>query len=118
MEIGKLNKRVTFQRRSATLDDYGQQLDAWTEVATVWANVEPVGGREKMMAMAINAQLTHRVSVRYTADLMPPIDVTALRIHYNTPTGVRIFNILSAKDSHEARKHIIFDCVEGSLDGQ
>lgn len=118
MDIGKLDKRVTFQRRSSTLDDYGQQLDAFTDVATVWANVEPLGGREKMMAMAMDSQLTHRVSVRYNTALLPPIEVAALRIQYPTPTGVRLFNITSAKDSYENRKHIIFECVEGSLDGQ
>jgi len=46
MKIGKLDKRITLQSRSATLDDYGQELNSWSDIATVWANVKPLGGRE------------------------------------------------------------------------
>jgi len=118
MDAGRLDKRITFQRRSAVKDDYGQQLDAWSEVATVWANVKPIGGREKLRAMAIESELTHTVAVRYTASLLPPIAAAAMRISYQTPTGTRLLNITAARDLDEERRFIIFDCTEGSLDGQ
>lgn len=122
MDIGRLDKRITIQRRSATKDDYGQQLDAWSEVATVWANVKPKvkpsGGREELRAMAIEPELTYTVVVRYTASLLPPIAAAAMRISYQTPTGTRLLNITAARDLDEERRFIIFDCTEGSLDGQ
>ena len=59
MDIGKLDKRITLQSRSATLDSYGQEIDSWTDVATVWANVKPVGGREKLRSMQVDSLLTH-----------------------------------------------------------
>jgi len=118
MDIGKLDKRITLQVRSATLDDYGQELNVWSNLATVWANIKPIGGREKMRAMAVESTLTHTVAVRYDVRFMPPTKVDAYRISYTTPAGARIFNIVAARDVDEARKHIIFDCTEGSETGQ
>ena len=114
MDIGKLDKRITLQSRSATLDSYGQEIDSWTDVATVWANVKPVGGREKLRSMQVDSLLTHTVAIRYGARFMPPRTVDAWRISYNS----RLFNIVAAMDLDEERKYIIFDCVEGSIDGQ
>jgi head-tail adaptor len=50
--------------------------------------------------------------------LLPPIDVAAMRISYPTPAGVRLLNITAARDLDEERRFIVFDCTEGSLDGQ
>lgn len=114
MDIGKLNHRVTVQSRTTSKDDYGQELDSWSDVATVWANILPIGGRERLRAMAIESSLTHTVMVRYRAEFKPPLQMGAKRIIYQG----RIFNIVSARDVDEAHKYIIFDCTEGSLDGQ
>ena len=48
---------------------------------------------------------------------MPPTTVDAWRISYETPSGTRIFNITAAQDVDEARKHIVFECQEGSQTG-
>lgn len=117
MDIGRLNHRITVQRRSATLDGYGQELNAWTNIATVWANVKPLKSqreKEELRSFAVESELTHTVAVRYRASFMPPKTVDAYRIVYNN----RIFNIFGARDLDEDRQYIIFDCTEGSLDGQ
>lgn len=118
MDIGKFDKRITLQSRSATLDDYGQQINSWSDIATVWANVKPISGREKLRSMAIESTLTHTVAIRYDVRFMPPETVDAWRIKYVTPGGERIFNITAARDMDEARKYIIFDCTEGNEVGQ
>lgn len=41
---GRLNKRITFQRKSSTTDDWGQPLQTWTDYATVWANIRTITG--------------------------------------------------------------------------
>lgn len=114
VEIGRLNHRITVQQRTASKDDYGQELASWSDIATVWANVKPIGGREKLRAMAVESMLTHTVLVRYRAEFASPKTMDARRIMY----GDRIFNITATRDVDEARKHIVFDCTEGSLDGQ
>lgn len=114
MDIGRLDKRITIQRRSNTLDAYGQQVNQWTDIATVWANVKPIGGREKLRSMVVESLLSHTVMVRYSEALMPPTLADGWRIVY----GARIFNVTAAMDVDEARRWIVFDCTEGSEVGQ
>jgi SPP1 family predicted phage head-tail adaptor len=114
MDIGRFDKRITIQKRSATLDDYGQEINSWSDVATVWANVKPISGREKLKAGQVDSILTHTVAVRYNPAFMPPRTVDAWRIVYDG----RYFNITASMDMDEASKYIIFDCTEGSIDGQ
>jgi len=115
-KIGRLDKRVSIQRRSATKDAYGQELDSWTTIAQVWAQVKPLGGKERMRnsAMVVESILTHTITVRYSASLMPPLEADAWRILY----GTRIFNITASRDVEEDRRFIEFDCTEGSINGQ
>lgn len=114
-KIGRLDKRITIQRRSSTKDSYGQEIDSWTTIAQVWAQVKPMGGRERMRtaAMVVESILTHTVTVRYSDTLMPPLEADAWRILY----GSRILNISSSRDVEEDKRFIEFDCTEGSING-
>lgn len=112
MYAGQLNRRITIQRRSAGLDAYGQPSLGWTEIAEVWANIKPIGGREKLRAMAFESTLTHTVLVRYQASLVPEVEADGWQILY----GSRIFNISSAMDYEDQRRYIVFDCIETGAD--
>lgn len=61
----RLNKRVTIKQLTTTTDEYGQPIDTWTDVATVWAAIEPLRGREYFAAMAEQADVTTRIRIRY-----------------------------------------------------
>jgi SPP1 family predicted phage head-tail adaptor len=116
MRISKLQQRITIQRRSSTLDAYGQEINSWSDIGTVWAEVKPLSGREKMRtnAMVVESQLTHQVTVRYSTLFLPSTSADAWRILFES----RIFNITASWNVDESNKTIIFDCTEGSLDGQ
>lgn len=116
MRISRLQQRITVQRRSSTLDAYGQEINSWTNIGIVWAEVKPIGGSEKMRdnAMIVESQLTHKVTVRFSALFLPSIEADAWRILF----GARVLNITSSMNVDEESKLIIFDCTEGSLDGQ
>ena len=118
MDIGKFDKRITLQSRTTTLDAYGQELNSWSDVATIWANIKPIGGREKLRSMAVESDLSHTVAIRYDVRFLPPKTVDAWRISYVTPAATRIFNIVAARDVDEGRRYIIFDCTEGNEVGQ
>ncbi len=114
LEPGSLDKRVSIYKPPTAADAYGHATGAWTLVRTVWANVRPVGGRERMRAGQYDATLTHTVAVRYDPALLPPLTASSWRLEY---LGRR-FNIVAAMDLDEAHAFIVFDCTEGSLDGQ
>lgn len=115
LDAGERDKRITIQKPATSTDANGQAIiSGWADVATVWASIRPISGREKLRAGAVGSTLTHTVCVLYQSGLMPPLTVAAWRVKY----GTRTFNIVAAFSPNEAREEIIFSCEEGSLDGQ
>lgn len=41
---GRLNQRVTLQRKVDGTDDWGQPTEAWVEVFTTWASIKTING--------------------------------------------------------------------------
>ena len=113
-EPGRLDKCVVVQSRSSTKDAYGHELNSWSEVGTVWANIKPGAGSERVRAMQVAGTVSHTVLVRYAPAFTPPKGAAALRILY----GSRVFNVLSAINEEEQNRWIIFVCEEGTLSGQ
>jgi SPP1 family predicted phage head-tail adaptor len=64
-----LQHRVAIQRRSTTDTTLGQPGQAWVTVATVWALVAPIRGREWFAAGQSQATADVRVTVRKRSDL-------------------------------------------------
>lgn len=114
MQIGRLDKRITIQQRVTTKDTYGQELDSWTDIGTVWANIRYIGGREKLRSGVVDANLNVTIMVRYYEQLMPPKTADAWRIVYTTREGTRYLAVVGARDIDENREYIIFDCTDGS----
>lgn len=114
IQVGELNNRIKVQRRSATLGQLGHEIDSWSDIASVWARIRPVSGRERIKMLGVEPELTHIIYIRYRDDLTPMIDMMSCRIM----SGNRIFNITNAFDLEEKKQFICFECVEGSYSGQ
>ncbi|MCL1126712.1 phage head closure protein [Shewanella surugensis] len=39
MQAGKLNKRITLERKTTTQNQYGEELDTWERLANTWAEI-------------------------------------------------------------------------------
>jgi len=76
LSAGRLRDRVTIQTKSITRDAYGAEVVTWATLATVWASVESLSGREYMAAQQINAERVQRVVIRDRDDVMPHMRVT------------------------------------------
>lgn len=114
MKFGPLNHRITLQRRPATKDAFGQLAGAWETVTTVWANVRPIGGRERVAARAVGGTLTHRISLLWDPALAGSVEMAGWRVLF----GARVFNIEAAVNVNERDRWILLDATEGTLDGQ
>lgn len=68
---GSLREPLTIQRKVAVSDGMGGQAIQWIDLATVRGDVRPLSGRESVQAMQLQASLTHRIYIRYRADLTP-----------------------------------------------
>ena len=114
IEAGRLTNRVTFEKRTTTKDDFGHELNTWTTMLTVWANIKPVGARERLRGGQYETTLTHTVVVRYASAYPEPAQIDSWRIKY----GDRLFNISGMLNHEEDNTYLVFDCTEGSADGQ
>ncbi|MFV9511809.1 phage head closure protein [Tepidibacillus sp. LV47] len=67
--IGDLRHRITLQKQATITDADGFTTQQWQDVATVWAAVENLYGREYWEAAAIQAEKTVKFTIRYRPDV-------------------------------------------------
>lgn len=110
MNPGKLRHRVTLQEYKEVLDQYGTPIDqGWQDVATIWASIEPIQGREYVLLQNTQSELTTRIRIRYRPEITP-----AMRVLY----GTRVFNIQSVIDPEERHIELQLLCKEVIPDGR
>lgn len=68
MPAAPFRHRVTIQ--VSELDQWGDPA-GWSDIATVWARVEALKGEEYFAAAQMQNSVSHRVTMRYRADLTP-----------------------------------------------
>lgn len=64
MRAGNLRHRIAIQTNTPSVDAYGQPVEGWATVATVWAEVVMLSGRELMAAQQVESQASVRVTIR------------------------------------------------------
>lgn len=109
MRLGPLRHRVAFEARSATRDEFGQQVEGWAQVAQVWASIEPLSGRELLAAQQVQGEVTHRIRCRYVPGLE-----TAHRAVFNG----RAFEVRSIINTRELNAALEILAAEGLTDGR
>lgn len=84
--IGKLDQRITFQRKTLTSDGAGGTTAAWADLAdnaTVWANVKAKAGREGMVNDRMTATFVSVFTIRNRSDLLPQDRIVWGGVYYN-----------------------------------
>lgn len=64
MRSGQLRERITIQRQTETVDEYGNVTGAWVDHLTVWADIRETPGKEKVEAGRVEASRTATIRVR------------------------------------------------------
>ena len=103
LNIGRLNKRVTFYTRSDTVNELNQKSKKLTQIRTVWASVAPVRGLERYELQKMQEEVTYRIYTRYLADIHAD-----LYIKYENS----LYEIRSVIDVDLEHKMLEIDAVE------
>jgi SPP1 family predicted phage head-tail adaptor len=103
VKIGKLRHRIAIERVAETQDSDGSVLESWSAYATAQASIEPISGREYFAAQTTQADVTHRISLRYLAGITPK-----MRVKFE----FRIFDILSVININERNRELQLMCRE------
>jgi SPP1 family predicted phage head-tail adaptor len=87
-------------------DEGGGFTESWVTVATLSADLRPIGGDERYETDRLAGRITHEVSLRYRAGVVP-----AMRFRKAT----RIFHIVSVIDVEERKRWLNCLCEEREL---
>jgi SPP1 family predicted phage head-tail adaptor len=85
MRLGPLDRKITLQHYTTTRSQLGDEVLSWATLATVWAQVLPVSGREFANATLEQklTEKTQRFRIRWLASARKD---TKLRIVYDGET--------------------------------
>lgn len=108
-DAGVLDQRVTLQRQVAGIDGYGQASTSWATVATVWARVQPLRGREFFAAAQMQAEVSTKISIRWRAGVAPTMRVLWRGLAHE---------IVSVIEPDGARTVLELMCLQGVRDGR
>jgi SPP1 family predicted phage head-tail adaptor len=92
VQAGKYRSPVSIQQRQFGEDSYGSTTEDWITVYETRAGIFPLSGSEFFKADEINAQITHKIQMRYLPNVTPD-----MRILYNN----RVFMITSVINFQE-----------------
>lgn len=93
LAAGALDRRITFQAETEVVDPQGsgEPVKTWADVVTVWANVQPLGGRELFASQQTAAKVDTRYRIRWRSGVTPE----AMRI---LDENGRIFDIQAVQE--------------------
>lgn len=100
---GDMRHRVAIRRMERTPDGGGGYTERWVDVDTVWAQVEPLQGREQIVAMQTGMQSPHRFTIGHRRDV-----TGANELLYEG----RRFDIQSVVDTDGAGRELVILAVE------
>jgi len=102
LKAGKLRHKLTIQNYTIT-NTYGTVTKTWATYATTWGSIEPLKGKEFFESAKENAELTHRIRIRYTAGI-----TTKMRVIWNS----KVFEIMAVIDKDEKDTEYELMCKE------
>jgi SPP1 family predicted phage head-tail adaptor len=108
VRAGRLNQRITFQRRTESLDAYREDVGTWADLFTIAAGVEPVSGREFFSALQVQSNITTRVVCRYCSEISG-VTVKDRIIH-----GSNTYDIAAILNVGSRDKELHFMCTQHS----
>jgi len=100
---GRLRLRLTLEHASATPDGAGGSTLTWSTLATVPADVTPIGADERVLGEGVADVTRHRIVIRKRSDVS-----TGDRFRL----GDRFFRIRSLTDPQEDGRYLVCLCEE------
>lgn len=101
MQAGTLNRRISLQRPADGVDDIGQPLTGWTEVAQLWADIRHQSGLQAVRADADVAKVRASIRIRYRSGVTEGMRV----VH-----GATVYAIKAVLPDEAGRQHVDLVC--------
>ena len=89
IDPGQFNWRLMLEAPVEAADGAGGVTRSYVAIATLWASLEPVSARGNVIASALGATITHRIGIRYRADIT---------LRHRFRDGSQIFRIVAMRN--------------------
>jgi SPP1 family predicted phage head-tail adaptor len=106
IKIGDLRHRLNLERPARTSDNAGGFTKTWQHVVELWAQINPVSGRESLRKKRNTSRITHEIIIRYRKNILPTMRFTK---------GSRTFEILAILNEDEQNHWLKCHCEERDL---
>lgn len=101
MQAGRLNRRCQLQSPSQSVDELGQPIPGWIDVATVWADIRMKSGLESIKAGASVSVVQASIRVRYRAGI-----TAGMRVVHNLVA----YEVLAVQPDVGGREYVDLVC--------
>lgn len=98
IDPGEMRTELVLEEATATPDGAGGFTETWSEIATVFARLQPIVVRESFGADQTLEEVTHRVTIRHRPDV-----ASGMRF----VMGDRVLSILTVHDPDETGRYLI-----------
>lgn len=112
MRVGKMNNRITIQREVTTRDDYGQEVKAWEDWKTVFADVKNFNGNESYMANQEVVISRTEMYIRYIPAVSVKMRIKYEEIWKGTLIETKFFKIESLNNINNENTEIKILCTK------
>ena len=69
MRSGSFRHRIVIQQRGSGVDSWGQPLDTWVDLASVWAHIRHLSGTESIKADVPTSVVQASIRIRWRTDV-------------------------------------------------
>lgn len=98
IDPGSLRQELRLEKSAVTLDETGALIEAWSEIASLWAQVEPMGPGQRLFGEQELGEVTHRITLRGRTEIS-----STMRFR----KGTRLFQILTLHDPDETGRYLV-----------
>lgn len=115
MRAGMMRHRISLQRRGTGQNNFGEEIQSWTDDTMIWANIMPIRGSEYNFARQAHSEVTHRIRTRYCklADgTRPTADNCRLRYYDHKAQVNRYFDVQDIHAPYERKIYLDWMCIE------
>jgi SPP1 family predicted phage head-tail adaptor len=103
INVGRLNKRVTFMKQEQTIGELKQRKIELKEYKTVWATVKELRGGEYWDAKRVRPDAVYKITCRYLDNIS-----LEMQIKYHG----RLFDITDVNNINESNEYLEIQVVE------
>ena len=100
---------MSLEQLTILKDDLEQEIDLWQPLYVVWANIEPLSGKEYFKARQTKSDSHVQVTIRYKRGVTPQ-----MRVLFNDQS----YEIVSVINVNMENKYLQLICKEGESLGE